>query len=290
MNRFEQERINHYDLTSREFKFPIPIVYIKPLTENENTCVFIFCCGLGGTNSFNVYMNNPIYNTNYFVMYDKMGHGDNKNKPSQYKKPYLIELDKIVDWAKQQFPNKKIYLLGESWGCAINFLYYKKYENKIDGVINWNMPTKPISPVKKTLWQNWQFGWRELITILTNVNLQLPLEQSHHELLSRNRLLVRAMSMQPSTRNNTRLTLAVWRYMRPSYKFLFRNASNAKYNFLYIQSGEDVLMCEKHIKNIEASADSIHYLKIPTGYHILTMEPEESKILYKAIEDFINKK
>ncbi|MCQ3915277.1 MAG: hypothetical protein MJ195_00545 [Mycoplasmoidaceae bacterium] len=78
--------------------------------------------------------------------------------------------------------------------------------------------------------------------------------------------------------------------MRPSYKFLLRNASNPKYNFLYIQSGQDALMCEKHIKNIEAGADSIHYLKIPTGYHILTMEPEESKILYKAIEDFINKK
>lgn len=290
MNKFEQERINHYDLMTKEFKFPIPIVYISPLSLTDNTCVFIFCCGLGGTNSFNVYMNNPIYNTNYFVMYDKMSHGDNKNKPSQFKNKYLVELDKVVDWAKQTFPNKKIYLLGESWGSAVNFLYYKKYGNKVDGVINWNMPTTPISPVKKTAWQKWQYAWREIITFLTNANIQLLPDRNQYEMLSRNRLLIRAMAMQPATRSNTRLTLAVWRYMRPSYKFLLRNDSNPKYNFLYIQSGQDVLMCEKHIKNIDMTADANHYLKIPTGYHILTMEPEESKIMYKAIEDFINKK
>lgn len=289
MNKFEPERLVTEQLQTSRFKKPIPIVYAKPLTTNETTCVFIFCCGLGGTNSFNIYMNNPIYNTNYFVIYDKMGHGDNQNQPSQFKKKYLVELDCVVDWAKQTFPGKKIYLLGESWGCAINFLYYKKHVDKINGVINWNMPTTPKSPNKKTAWQKWQFAWREIITLLTNVNLQLPLEQNHHELLSRNTLLIRAMAMVPASRNSTRLTLAVWRYMLPSYLFLRRNVSNPKYNFLYIQTGQDALMTDRHINKIEANADSMHYLKIPSGYHILTMEPEESRILYQEIEKFIKK-
>ncbi|MBQ0045768.1 MAG: alpha/beta fold hydrolase [Mycoplasma sp.] len=290
MNKFEQERINKYDILSKKFAQPIPVAYVTPLSITTDTCVFVYSCGLGGTNSFNLYMNNPIYDNHYFVTYDKMGHGDNKNKPSQYKKKYLYELDSVVDWATQQFPNRKIYLLGESWGCAINFLYLKKYKNKIAGVINWNMPTTPHSPFKKTAWQTWQFAWRELVTIFTNVNLQLPLEQSHYELLTRNRLLIRAMAMTPQVKNSTKLTLAVWRFMRPSYKFMIRNARNWKYNFLYVQTGQDALMTKKHIKKMEMVADEYHYLKIPTGYHILTMELEESKILYRAVQDFINKK
>lgn len=290
MNKFEDSRINKTEITTNRFKEPIPVVYVSPITTNDKTCVFIFCCGLGGTNSFNVYLNNPIYDTNYFVLYDKMGHGDNKNKPSQYKKKYINELDCVVEWAKAQFPGKKIFLLGESWGCAVNFVYYKKYGNKIDGVINWNMPTSPKSPQKKSAWQNWRFFWREFITVVTNVNLTLPVEQNNNELLTRNRLLIRAMAMMPQTRNSTKLTLAVWRFMRPSYSFLRKNASNPKYNFLYVQSGQDNLMTARHIKKVEANADANHYLKVPTGYHILTMEPEESKILYKAIIDFANKK
>lgn len=289
MNKFELERTNKVNLVTNKFKKEIPIVWISPRNVTNDSCVFIYCCGLGGTNSFNVYMNHPAYDQHYFITYDKMGHGDNQNKPSQFKRKYLVELDCIVNWAKNQFPNRKIFLLGESWGCSINFLYYKKYFSKIHGVINWNMPTKPHSPVKKTLWQYWQFVWRELVTLLTNINLQLPLEQTHAELLTTNPLLVRAMKMMPSTRNSTRLTLAVWRYMRPSYKFLLRNCNNNKYNFLYVQSGKDYLMIKRDIDRIEQKANVDHFLIVPSGYHILTMEPQESTILYNRILEFIKK-
>lgn len=289
MNKFPLERTNKVNLATAKFKKDIPIVWISPKNENNDSCVFIYCCGLGGTNSFNVYMDNPFYDQHYFVTYDKMGHGDNQNIPSQFKKKYLAELNSVVNWAKNQFPNRKIFLLGESWGCSINFLYYKKYPDKINGVINWNMPTKPHSPVKKTLKQYWQFAWREIITLLTNVNLQLPLEQSHAELLTRNTLLVRAMNMMSSTRNSTRLTLAVWRYMHPSYKFLQKNCNNNKYNFLYVQSAQDNLMTKRDIDKIEKIADAEHFLKISSGYHILTMEPQESVILYNRIKEFIKK-
>lgn len=290
MNKFPIERTEKFNLVSNKFKNSIPVVCVNPEKVDPQTSIFIFNCGLGGTNSFNIYMNNPFYNSHYFIMYDKMGHGENSNPISQFKKKYLYELNEVVDWAKKKFPNLKIYLLGESWGSAINFLYQQKNSSKINGVINWNMPTAPVSPVKKTAWQNWQFAWREILTLITNINLFLPLEQSNHELLSSNKLLVRAIGMQPTTRNSTRTTLAVWRFMRPAYKFLIRNGNNTNYDFLYVQSGQDALMCKKHISNIERVISKNHYLKIPTGYHILSMEPAESQILYDAIRDFINKK
>lgn len=289
MNKFEQERIYKVNLDTTKFKHPIPIVWISPKIKQDDSCVFIFDCGLGGTNSFNVYMNNPVYDHHYFVMYDKMSHGENKNKASQFKKKYLTELDLVVDWAKQQFPNKKIFLLGESWGCAVNFIYYQKYTNKISGVINWNMPTKPISPVKKTFKENFQYAWKEIFTFITNIDLTLIQSTKQNECLTRNQLLVRAMALRATERSSTRLTLAVWRYMRPSYKFLLKNCANPKYNFLYVQSGQDALMTKKHIDDIEKRADASHYLKIPTGYHILTMEQDESIILYNAVQEFIKK-
>ncbi len=290
MNKFENERLCHVNLDTKIFKNPIPIIYAKPKALTDKANVFIFVGGLGSTNSFNIYMNNSLYDTNYFVTYDKMAHGDNKNKATQYKAKYLKELDCVVDWAKNEFGNRPIYLLGESWGCAINFLYQKKNWQKIAGVINWNMPTKPIDPEKKTFGQMFAIAWREFATFLFNVTCYLPPVQESHEKISRNPFLIRLRAMMPKTRSNTKLTLVVWRYMFPSYLFLKKNVNNPKYNFLYIQSGQDALADWKAIAKIEKNADNNHYLKLPTGYHILSMEPVEQHDLYKAIENFTNKK
>lgn len=286
MNKFEQERIHNVSLNVKTFKHPIPVVYADPKSVNDQTRVLIYVGGLGSTNSFNLYMNSCVYDNNYFVTYDKIGHGDNKNKPSQFKSKFLKELDAVVDWATKQF-GKKIYLLGESWGCAINFLYLKKHREKIAGVLNWNMPTKPVDPEKKTFKQMYSVAWRHIVTFLFNINFKLPPVQTSHAPLSRNQLLLRARAMMGVDNSSTRLTLAVWRYMKPSYRFLKKNASNPLYKFLYIQSGQDALATWKHIEKIEKQADSFHYYKMPTGYHILSMEPEESKDLYNKILEFI---
>lgn len=290
MIKFEQERINKVDLNVKSFKYPIPVVYVNPKSINDNTCVFIYIGGLASTNSFNVYMNKPAFDNNYFVTYDRMAHGDNKNKASQYKYKFIRELDAVVDWATKQF-SKRIFLLGESWGCAINFLYQKKYKDKIAGVINWNMPTKPVDPEKKTFKQMYSIAWRHIVTLLFNIECHTPPVQTSQSPLSRNQLLLRAKAMMAGgAQSNTRLTLAVWRYMGPSYRFLKKNASNPNYNFLYIQSAQDALATWKHINKIEQNADDKHYYKMKTGYHILSMEPEESKELFNLILNFVNRK
>lgn len=290
MKKFEAERITTINLNTNVFKHPIPIVCVKPLHEDESSCVFIYNCGLGGTNALSLYMNNFAFDTNYFITYEKMNHGDNHNKPSQYKKPFLKELDCVVNWVKQNYPNKKIYLLGESWGCAINFLYLKKYTNKISGVINWNMPTKVKPPKNLTFKAAWASAWRELATFITNMELKLPLNDEANKDLTTDPILLRAINIYSHARRSSRLALAVWRYMWPSYRFLLKNSRNDKYNFLYIQSGEDALMTKKHIDKIMANADDHHFLKLDKGYHIMSMEPNEADKLYTEVLKFVQKK
>lgn len=290
MKKFEAERISKISLDTAVFKHPIPIICVKPLHKDANTCVFIYNCGLGGTNALSLYMNNFAFDTNYFVTYEKMKHGENQNKPSQFKRLFLKELDCVVNWVKQNYPDKKIYLLGESWGCAINFIYLKKHTNKISGVINWNMPTKVKSPKNLTFKSAWASAWRELATFIVNVELELPINEDANKDLTTDPILLRAINIYSNARRSSRLAIAVWRYMWPSYRFLLHNANNPKYNFLYIQSGEDALMTKKHIDKIMKQADDHHFIKLEKGYHIMSMEPNEADKLYTEVIKFVQKK
>ncbi len=290
MKKFETDRIVNFNLETKLFKHSIPIVSVKPLNETQDTCVFIFNSGLGGTNTLSLYMNYFAFDNNYFVSYEKMGHGNNLNKPQQYKGKFLKELDCVVEWVKKELPNKKIYLLGESWGCAINLLYLKKYYGKIAGVINWNMPTRIKPPKSLSFKAAWSSAWKEVFTFLFNTELVLPLNENMHKDLTTDPLLLRAIAMFPKARRSSRLAIAVWRYMLPSYLFLLRNGKKEKYKYLYIQSGQDALMTKKHIKKIEAKSDANHFIKLPNGYHILSMDPNYSDQLYKLILEFVGQK
>lgn len=78
--------------------------------------------------------------------------------------------------------------------------------------------------------------------------------------------------------------------MKPSWRFLFKNLNSDTYNFLYIQSGQDVLAVGKIVDKLNNNYKaSKKYLFIPTGFHVLTFEPKESTILYSEIKKFISK-
>ncbi len=287
MLKFDGKRIQIISLTSKHFKHKIPLLCVKPKNLTDKSVVFIFNGGIGNSIPSCAYMDNIAYDDNYFITYEKAGHNDNKNKPSQFKKMYLNELDEIVNWTKKYLPNKKIFLLGESWGTAINFVYYKKHSAKVDGAIGWNMPFRIVNPEKKTAKQMYSIVWRELLTFFFNVECHLPVVQSSQEKFSHDPLFGRLLQMVPPSKTNTKINLSVWRFMRPSYRFVCKNGKNPQYKFMYVQSGEDVLANWKVVKKITANCDSNHYYKIPTGYHVLSMEPKESKDLYNKVLEFI---
>lgn len=293
MNKFKQNLTFYVQLQTKKFVNPIPIVYCVPEIINDDTVVYIFNCGLGSTNAWNLYMNYPLFQKNYFVIYEKQGHGLNRNKPSQYIKKYIYELDAVIQWTKNFFPKYKIFLLGESWGGSINCLYYKKYhdyfpQNNIKGVFVWNIPNKPVDVSNKSLRQIIKIGWRLILTLLFNFSFKDPSPAFVQDKLSQNTLLVRAQKMAPLSQQNTRLLLAVWRSLKKSWSFLIKNINND--DIFYVQSGQDAMADWKKINKIKQLATSKSFKFIPTGYHVLSFEPQEAAILYETIIAFTKEK
>ena len=289
MNKFKSSQVFYVQLRTEKFVNPIPVVYCIPEIIDKNTVVYIFNCGLGSTNTWNLYMNYQLFQKNYFVIYEKQGHGLNRNKPSQYLKKYIYELDAVIQWTKNFFPKYQIFLLGESWGGSINCLYYKKYhylfpQNHIKGMFVWNMPNKPVNISNKSLWQIIKIGWRLVLTLLFNFSFKDPSPTFVQDKLSQNTLLVRAQKMAPLSSQNTRLLLAVWRSLKSSWSFLIKNINND--DIFYLQSGQDVMIDWKKINELKQIATEKSFKFIPTGYHVLSFEPNEAPILYETINNF----
>ncbi len=287
MLKFEDNRVSQHFIDSVNFRYKIPVLCVEPKTITKDTVIFIFNGGIGSSIPSSLYMNSFLYNHHYFITYEKAGHNGNKNKPSQYRKPYLNELDEVVLWVKKNFLGKKIYLLGESWGTGINFIYYSKNKNKIDGAIGWNMPFGITNPEKKTAKQMYSIVWREIVTFLFNVECHLPVAQTSQDKFSRDPMFRRLLKLVPPSKTNTKINLSVWRFMKPTYNFICKNGKNKKNKFIYIQSGEDLMANWNKIKKIEQKVDTEHYIKFKTGYHVLSMEPKESSILFNEILDYI---
>lgn len=83
-----------------------------------------------------------------FTSYDMRGHGktaenSEKNNTGKFgkianKKGYKLviqDLNDFIDYTKEQYPDKKIILLGHSFGSFVTQGYIEKYSNKIDGCI-----------------------------------------------------------------------------------------------------------------------------------------------------------
>ncbi|MCQ3914937.1 MAG: hypothetical protein MJ201_04210 [Mycoplasmoidaceae bacterium] len=47
--------------------------------------------------------------------------------------------------------------------------------------------------------------------------------------------------------------------MLPSYRFLLKYSKDPNYNFIYIQSGQDALMTQRHIEKVRAKSDAKHF-------------------------------
>jgi hypothetical protein len=114
MKKFEPERVNRLMLNIPGFKYPIPFVSFAPISENEQTVVFLYLGGLGCTIPFVEIMNYPFFDHHYLLTFERASHGKNLNHPKRWPSYFIDELKIIVNKAHKMFPDKKIYLLGES--------------------------------------------------------------------------------------------------------------------------------------------------------------------------------
>lgn len=289
MKRFESERCNELLLKSEYFTYDIPLLIVNPKNVSDSSSIILFTSGLGNSNALASYMNNELFDNNWFISYEKAMHGDNKNTPSQFKKAWLNELDSVVEYAKKKYPGRKIFLIGESWGSAINFVYYKKHKSKIAGTLNWNSPFKIINPEKVPFKLMFKTSCRQLSTFLFNTNKLIPHIQSKVEMFTSDPILARLMKFEPEVKRNTRATMAAWRFMRPAYNFIKKYGKNPDFDFLYIQTKDDILQKKSTIKTLIKHMDDNHLQVWESGKHILQFEPLESDKLFKEIHKFISK-
>lgn len=96
----------------------------------------------GGPGAFNVdhefYRN--VFEKDYLMVYfDQRGSGKSeewKDKTMLNTTQFVKDLDQVVDYIKNKYPNQKINLLGASWGGMYGFLYLIKHQEKINSFIS----------------------------------------------------------------------------------------------------------------------------------------------------------
>lgn len=95
----------------------------------------------GGPGAFNVDREffRDIFEADYLVVYfDQRGSGKSdefRDKSMLTTEQFVRDLDVVVDSIKNKYPNKKINIIGSSWGGTYGLLYLIKYQEKINAFI-----------------------------------------------------------------------------------------------------------------------------------------------------------
>lgn len=96
----------------------------------------------GGPGAFNVdheFFRNVFEKDYLMVYFDQRGSGKSdewKDKSMLTTDQFVKDLDLVVDYIHNKYPNKKINLLGSSWGGMYGFLYLIKHQEKINSFIS----------------------------------------------------------------------------------------------------------------------------------------------------------
>ena len=145
MKQINNDRVEEFDLIADGKKFPF--TKISPLKESDT--LVLFSLGLNSNSNFIKYLDYPCFDDVYLIGYDARAQSKSELKPSIRFETYVDDMNSILTEYLKQNPNiKKVYIIGESWGSALAFLYKKKYPEKIYGVMGWNMPYEIIDSSK----------------------------------------------------------------------------------------------------------------------------------------------
>ncbi len=96
----------------------------------------------GGPGAFNVDHEffRDVFEEDYLMVYfDQRGSGKSdewRDKSMLTTDQFVKDLDRVVETIKRKYPNKKINLLGSSWGGMYGYLYLIKHQEKINAFIS----------------------------------------------------------------------------------------------------------------------------------------------------------
>lgn len=124
-------------------EFFIPVDQSKLYTRvigNSEKPIIISLHGGPGAFSVDHEFYREVFEKDYLVVYfDQRGGGlsdEFKDKSMLTTDQFVKDLDRVVDYIKDKYPNKKINLLGTSWGGTYGFLYLLKHQEKINSFIS----------------------------------------------------------------------------------------------------------------------------------------------------------
>lgn len=122
-----------------DFENDLKIQVMKKGSNFNKVCIFIPC--------FNykkdvIKFFEPLcdkIDSSIFISFDILGFYEKKNKITYAK--YVKKIIDFVKWSKKNIKNTPIYLLAESWACAIAIMILEKKPNYIKKAILWNFPS-----------------------------------------------------------------------------------------------------------------------------------------------------
>ncbi|MGL5521990.1 MAG: alpha/beta fold hydrolase [Metamycoplasmataceae bacterium] len=261
------------------FKEEIPFYFRGNI--NSEKCIF-FVHGLGGSGSpfMRTIDQENLFNDYFVISLDMRGQTRNKNKPSKFSKRYIKDLKIIINFLINKFGIKNLYLLGESWGSALIFLYLKYVSNPfVKGAIGWNMPysvTKNEEVNKKQ--EKIIDSLKVIFTFLTNITTWS--KRPFNNELTNNPVIIRINSLSDGLQNN-KLPIASFFCLKKAWRYL--KSKQRKENTLYIQSMGDIL---RNNKIVEKYKDNIVVLE--SGTHILSLDIKDNLNLFEIIKKTIS--
>ena len=127
--------------TDTEFFIPIETtnLYTRVVGNPEKPIIITLHGGPGAFNVDHEFYRDVLEKDYLMVYFDQRGCGKSdefRDKTMLTTDQFVKDLDNVVDYIKTKYPNKKINLMGSSWGGMYGFLYLIKHQGKINSFIS----------------------------------------------------------------------------------------------------------------------------------------------------------
>ncbi|MBK6265164.1 proline iminopeptidase-family hydrolase [Marivirga sp. S37H4] len=108
-------------------------IWYKVIGEGDQVPLLLMHGGPGGTHCY-FYELTPLSENRPIILFDQLGSG----RSDHHTDTALLKVDKFVEQVrelKSHLNLKEYYLLGHSWGAALELEYYQKYPEGVKGII-----------------------------------------------------------------------------------------------------------------------------------------------------------
>ncbi len=245
---------------------------VKNPVENPKAIV-VFVHGLGEHLGRYNYLTDK-FNNNGFTVYrfDHRGHGHSAGARAFYEdyNEIIDDVNLIVELAKSENPEHKVFVLGHSMGGYAVACYGVKYPDKVDGIIMSGGLTRDKGGLTTS--------------IPTDFNPIMYLPNGLGHVVSRDSDIVKAYADDPLVLKE--ISVGLFYTIVKGLNWLNENTKNFKYPVLILHGRDDrIVSCEDSTEFYDLITSADKELKIyDVLFHEIFNEPEKDEV----IEDVLN--